>query len=137
MVEPELHPALAALVDEAAACCHLPLAPLPPDGAELPLSIVKLHQPCAPDARPSKPCLKAPNKRKWSGTELADELDWHEEQLRLHHERMFCMPLPHHSGDGWVCRGRHWTKAAYPDADEHGPLGKQGPSWSASRVGLL
>lgn len=50
--------------------------------------------------------------------------DWHA-------ERAFSIPMPHHGGDGWVCRAKHYPKAAYPDANEHGPHGTSGPRWTS------
>ena len=50
--------------------------------------------------------------------------DWHA-------ERSFSIPMPHHAGDGWVCRAQHWSRANYPGANEYGPFGNNGPRWTS------
>jgi hypothetical protein len=51
--------------------------------------------------------------------------------VEWHNNRQFCNPMPHHAGNGWVCRAKHYTQAEYPRANEWGPYGPSGPRWSA------
>jgi hypothetical protein len=69
--------------------------------------------------------FELPGQAKGWGKECTDAVrlaDWHA-------ERAFSTPMPHHAGDGWVCRGQPFTKADYPRANEHGPHGSSGPGW--------
>ena len=67
-----------------------------------------------------------PNSARGWGKEVTD----YERLAHWHSERMFSLPMPHHAGDGWLCRAKHYTKAEYPKANQHGPLGDTGPVWA-------
>ena len=47
-----------------------------------------------------------------------------------HAKCVYRTPMPHHAGDGWLCGGKHYTKAEYHRANQHGPLGDTGPAWA-------
>jgi hypothetical protein len=53
----------------------------------------------------------------------------------LNEMRLFFTPTPHYSGDGWCFSGKHYRKAEFPDADEWGPRGANGPRYGSNFTG--
>lgn len=61
---------------------------------------------------------------------LGDRVGWGkevvdpEELYEWHSQRQFSLPTRHPSGDGWVYKGDHYTRADWPNANEYSPLGE-------------